>query len=106
MKKLILFLATLNLTQGSPVDGSKPNIIFILSDDMGWNEPAFNGGQANLTPHITKLRSQGVSLDQFYVHAVCAPSRAAFLTDDTPFGLGVIGARKILENLAIWLNSV
>ena len=66
MKKLIFFLATLNLTQGSPVDGSKPNIIFILSDDMGWNEPAFNGGQANLTPHITKLRSQGVSLDQFY----------------------------------------
>ncbi|MEN8773717.1 MAG: arylsulfatase [Akkermansiaceae bacterium] len=80
MKKLILFLATLNVANASPVDGSKPNIIFILSDDMGWNEPAFNGGQAKLTPHISKLRSQGVSLDQFYVHAVCAPTRAAFLT--------------------------
>ncbi|MDF1713227.1 MAG: arylsulfatase [Akkermansiaceae bacterium] len=80
MKKLILFLASLNLANASPVDGSKPNIIFILSDDMGWNEPAFNGGDAKLTPHLTKLRSQGVSLDQFYVHAVCAPTRAAFLT--------------------------
>ncbi len=80
MKKLILFLASLNLANASPVDGSKPNIILILSDDMGWNEPAFNGGDAKLTPHLTKLRSQGVSLDQFYVHAVCAPTRAAFLT--------------------------
>ena len=80
MKKLILFLASLNLANASPVDGSKPNIIFILSDDVGWNEPAFNGGDAKLTPHLTKLRSQGVSLEQFYVHAVCAPTRAAFLT--------------------------
>ena len=80
MKKLILFIATLNMAHASPVDGSKPNIVFILSDDMGWNEPSFNGGPANLTPHITKLRSEGVNLKQFYVHAVCAPSRAAFLT--------------------------
>lgn len=80
MKKLILFIATLNMAHASPVDDSKPNIVFILSDDMGWNEPSFNGGPANLTPHITKLRSEGVSLKQFYVHAVCAPSRAAFLT--------------------------
>ncbi len=80
MKKLLLFLSTAILAHASPIDGSKPNIIFILSDDMGWNEPAFNGGNPKLTPHITKLRNQGVSLKQFYVHAVCAPSRAAFLT--------------------------
>lgn len=80
MKKLILLLALATFAKASPVDGSKPNIIFILSDDMGWNEPAFNGGNPKLTPHITKLRNEGVSLSQFYVHAVCAPSRAAFLT--------------------------
>ena len=80
MKKIFLFLASATLANASPVDGSKPNIIFILSDDMGWNELAFNGGDAKLTPHITKLRNEGVSLNQFYVHAVCAPTRAAFLT--------------------------
>ena len=80
MKKIFLFLASATLANASPVDGAKPNIIFILSDDMGWNEPAFNGGDAKLTPHITKLRNEGVSLNQFYVHAVCAPTRAAFLT--------------------------
>ena len=80
MKNFFLFLALATLTKASSVDGSKPNLIFILSDDMGWNEPAFNGGNPKLTPHITNLRNEGVSLSQFYVHAVCAPSRAAFLT--------------------------
>ena len=80
MKKTLLFFATALVAHASPVDGSKPNIIFILSDDMGWNEPGFNGGNPKLTPHIDKLRESGVSLTQFYVHAVCAPSRAAFLT--------------------------
>jgi len=64
----------------SPVDGSRPNIVFILADDVGWNEFGFNGLDPKLTPHINKLREDGVSLDNFYVHAVCAPTRAAFLT--------------------------
>ena len=68
------------MTTASPVDGSRPNIIVMLADDMGWNEPGFNGGKAELTPHIDRLRKSGVSLNQFYVHAVCAPTRAAFLT--------------------------
>ncbi|BCX47557.1 N-acetylgalactosamine-6-sulfatase [Haloferula helveola] len=77
---LILFLGLAGNALASPADGSKPNIIFILSDDMGWNEPAFNGGKAEWTPHMDQLRKAGVSLDQFYVHAVCSPTRAAFMT--------------------------
>ncbi|MDB4730740.1 arylsulfatase [Akkermansiaceae bacterium] len=68
------------MASASPVDGSRPNIVFILADDMGWNETGFNGGNPELTPHIDSLRKSGVSLDQFYVHAVCAPTRSAFLT--------------------------
>lgn len=60
--------------------GSGPNIVFILADDMGWNEVGFNGGDPGLTPHIDRLRREGMSLTQFYTHAVCAPTRAAFLT--------------------------
>ncbi|MDA7882541.1 arylsulfatase [Akkermansiaceae bacterium] len=68
------------LASASPVDGSRPNIVFILADDMGWNEMGFNGLNPELTPHIDKLRSEGTSFEKFYVHAVCAPTRAAFLT--------------------------
>ena len=85
MKSLLLFLSCLSLAPASPVDRSRPNLIFILSDDLGWNEPAFNGGDPGLTPHLAKLREQSLSLTRFYVHAVCAPTRAAFLTGRYPF---------------------
>ena len=68
---------------GKPVPGitgSQPNIVFILSDDMGWNQPGFNGGNKELTPNIDKLATQSLSLTQYYTHSVCAPTRGAFLT--------------------------
>lgn len=65
--------------QKSPA-GKRPNIVFILADDMGWNQPGFNGGKNALTPHMNRLAEQGMRLDEFYTHSVCAPTRAAFLT--------------------------
>ena len=72
-------------TSTSNVEGTRPNIVFILSDDMGYAEPGFNGGDPALTPHIDSLASQGMKLTQFYMHSVCAPTRAAFLTGRYPF---------------------
>ncbi len=69
----------------SPKDHTPPNIVFILTDDLGWNEVGFNNDSLKLTPHIDQLREQSVSMTQFYVHAVCSPSRAAFLTGRYPF---------------------
>ena len=62
------------------VAGSRPNIVFMLADDMGWAQLGFNGGNAELTPHIDKLASEGLKLTQHYTHSVCAPTRGAFLT--------------------------
>ncbi|MDA1264945.1 MAG: arylsulfatase, partial [Planctomycetota bacterium] len=59
---------------------SRPNIVFVLSDDMGWNQPGFHGGDAALTPHLDRLAAQSTRLTQFYTHSVCAPTRGAFLT--------------------------
>ncbi|MAS91921.1 MAG: hypothetical protein CMO55_01895 [Verrucomicrobiales bacterium] len=60
--------------------GSRPNIIFVMSDDMGWAQPGFNGGKATLTPNMDALAAEGMRLSEFYTHSVCAPTRAAFLT--------------------------
>lgn len=60
--------------------GERPNIVFVLADDMGWNQPGFNGGKTELTPNIDRLASEGMQLNEFYTHSVCAPTRAAFLT--------------------------
>lgn len=64
---------------------SSPNIVFILADDVGWSEFGFNSSSKKYTPNIDQLKQEGVSLTQFYVHAVCAPSRTAFLTGRYPF---------------------
>ena len=64
---------------------SQPNIVFILADDLGWSEVGFNHPSKKFTPNIDKLHAGGLSLTQFYVHAVCAPSRTAFLTGRYPF---------------------
>jgi len=59
---------------------SRPNIVLILSDDMGYGQPGFNGGNKELTPNLDRLAGQGVQFKQFYTHSVCAPTRAALLT--------------------------
>ncbi len=68
---------------------TKPNIIFILTDDLGYgdlgvfyqNQRAAEGKPAHKTPHLDKLANEGMMLTRHYVPApVCAPSRATLLT--------------------------
>ncbi len=81
---LSLCLFTLSCTNnGKKVElptSAKPNIIFMLCDDMGWAQPGFNGGNKELTPHLDQFAKEGMRLTQFYTHSVCSPTRAAFLT--------------------------
>src|SRR5437868_1087498 len=58
---------------------SKPNIVFILADDLGYADVAFHGGNAP-TPHIDKLAKEGLELTQHYVAPVCSPTRSALLS--------------------------
>ena len=58
----------------------RPNIVLFLSDDMGWEQVGFNGGQEVATPHIDSLALDGVQLTQFYVQPVCTPTRACLMT--------------------------
>ena len=58
-----------------------PNVIVILTDDMGFNDVSFHGGGLIETPHIDRLAQEGVRFANGYAgSAVCAPSRAMLLT--------------------------
>ena len=80
MRCSYLFLLILSVLHTQILAEERPNIVFILADDMGWNQPGFNGGNPALTPNIDQLASEGMRLNDFYTHSVCAPTRAAFLT--------------------------
>ena len=57
----------------------KPNLVFIIADDLGWADVEFHGGNTP-TPNLNRLLADGVELTQHYVAPVCSPTRAGFLT--------------------------
>ena len=69
----------------------RPNIIFVLVDDLRWDAMGFVGRYPFLkTPHIDKLRKEGVHFKNAYcTNSLCAPSRATFLTGMFPQTNGV-----------------
>lgn len=83
---LILFVSSLPFlcTVTVPAVGqsrNRPNIIFILADDLGYNETGCYGQQKIATPNIDFMASLGIRFTQFYAGtAVCAPSRASLMT--------------------------
>ncbi|MEP2774681.1 MAG: sulfatase-like hydrolase/transferase [Luteolibacter sp.] len=69
---------------------SKPNIVVVLADDMGWGDSATYGNKVIKTPNLDKLAAEGVKFTQFYSPCgVCSPSRSAILTGRTPYRNGV-----------------
>lgn len=77
---------------------SRPNVIFILADDMAPGDiAALNGGRTN-TPAIDRLKKTGVWFDSAYsASAVCAPARAALLTGRYPHRTGVVSLEMNTE---------
>lgn len=62
-------------------NSKKPNIIYILADDLGYGDLSSYGQEKFSTPNIDKLASQGMAFTQHYAgNTVCAPSRSALLT--------------------------
>jgi arylsulfatase A-like enzyme len=73
---LFLLLAVVAAAQPS-----KPNIIFILADDLGYGELGCYGQKLIQTPHLDRLAAEGMRFPQFYAgNTVCAPSRSVLMT--------------------------
>ncbi len=58
----------------------KPNILFYLTDDLGYGDVGCYGAEGQYTPAIDKLAKEGTKFTRFYVHQRCTPSRASFMT--------------------------
>jgi arylsulfatase len=88
--KTSLFLAVLALTSLAVVRGAepRPNVIVILSDDVGYSDLGCFGGEI-ATPHLDALAAGGLRFTQFYNTARCCPTRASLLTGLYPHQAGV-----------------
>lgn len=66
-----------------------PNIVFIMADDLGWQDVGFMGSRWFETPNLDKLAKESLVLTQAYMYPTCSPSRAALLTGKHSFKTGV-----------------
>ena len=85
MKNLLLFLFALC---PSLFAAAKPNIIFILADDLGIGNVGCYGSDRYKTPHIDKLATEGVRFTQCFTAALCGPSRALIMSGRYAFRNG------------------
>lgn len=93
MYKIVSFIlvclvaATLGCT---PKISQKPNILFILVDDLGWADLGYSGSTFYETPNVDKLAGEGTVFTNAYAACpVCSPSRAAILSGKTPARLNL-----------------
>lgn len=69
---------------------NKPNVVFIMVDDLGWSDLSYNGSTIYETPNIDQFAKEGVVYDNFYTAGpVCSPTRASLLTGKYPVKTGV-----------------
>jgi arylsulfatase A-like enzyme len=85
MKRLLLLLLALIALAATAAPASqaaaKPNLVFILADDLGYGDVGCYGQKRILTPNIDRLAAEGMRFTQFYAGStVCAPSRCVLMT--------------------------
>ena len=76
---ITVLVASVNLVVNCARASDAPNIVLIMSDDMGFSDLGCYGSEIN-TPHLDQLADHGVRFTQFYNTARCCPTRAALLT--------------------------
>jgi arylsulfatase A-like enzyme len=88
----VAFLLSLLAAVPGPADAkgpeSKPNILYIIADDLGWKDVGFHGSDIK-TPNLDALAAEGAKLEQFYAQPMCTPTRAAIMTGRYPMRYGL-----------------
>ncbi|MFM9090561.1 MAG: sulfatase [Verrucomicrobiota bacterium] len=84
-----LFLAAVLAARASSAP-ERPNVIFLLADDLGWADLGAYGSTFHRTPHLDRLAARGVRFTQAYAAApLCSPTRASILTGQHPARIGI-----------------
>jgi len=85
MIRALLLFSCLTLGVASAAAATPPNIVFILTDDLGWSDLGCYGSPWQNTPNLDKLAGQGMRFTQAYAaQPICSANRAALMTGRTP----------------------
>src|SRR6187431_3820340 len=88
-----ILLALLGLIAGpAAAQQPKPNILFIMGDDIGWMQPSIyhRGLMVGETPNIDRIGNEGAMFTHYYAEQSCTAGRTAFLTGMQPVRVGMV----------------
>ena len=98
MEPLLLAQADVQVAQANsqnraaPARGKKPNILFIMGDDIGWMQPScyHRGLMVGETPNIDRIATEGGMFMHYYAESSCTAGRCAFITGMHPYRAGMV----------------
>ncbi|MBE0537805.1 MAG: sulfatase [Phycisphaerae bacterium] len=91
----------------SKPEPARPNILFILGDDLGWSELGCYGNTFNETPNLDRLAAEGMRFTDAYAAApVCSPYRAALMTGQYPARVGITDFLRPKTDLHLSLDYI
>ena len=94
MIRIILPIAISFMASPLTWSASRPNVIIIMADDMGWSDIGCYGSEIE-TPNLDRLAKNGLRFTQFYNTGRCCPTRASLLTGTYPHQAGTCPATRV-----------
>ncbi|WP_406695035.1 arylsulfatase [Singulisphaera sp. Ch08] len=92
--------AALGPMSGEVLAATRPNIVLIMADDMGFSDIGCYGGEIR-TPNLDRMAASGLRFSQFYNCALCGPSRASLMTGQHPHQVGILNWTGLLNNRCV-----
>ena len=102
----VVMLTCTPIVAADSLEGSRPNIVFVLTDDQGMGDLSCMGNKVLRTPHIDRLYQQSTRLTDYHVSPTCAPTRAALMSGRPPFKVGVTHTIRQRERMALDVHTL
>ena len=90
----------------APLEGSRPNIILVMTDDQGYGDLGCHGHPFLETPNLDKLYGQSTRFTSFHASPACAPTRGALMAGKAPFKLGITHTILERERMALSATTI